>query len=416
MAARARGRSLGNLGWLIVSFLLAVTVWLMATIQANPMQERSFASIVVKTTVDEGLLLTEDLRTVNVRVQAQSSQIDSVSRADIEARADLSGLGPGVHTVPIVAEVLSVPARVSSVPSQVTVTLEEEARQQKPVSVAFITTPPIDYGYDEPESVVLQALVSGIASEVSRVATVVAEVDLEDVRNPVTLRVPLKAVDESGAEVDQVSIDPATTSVTVNVYRRDDIKQVAVRPNILFDTLEAGYIVTPGQFEPQSIFVSGTSTALSQIGDTIFTEPISLADRTNDFETFVSIEKPASDLVYSNEVVRVQIGIAPQTTTRQFDAIAVNVFGASEAQQVMVTPETVSVIVTGPVPLVDSLQTDSMVVVIDVSGLAPGNYEIAPVVTFDQEVAVSGVTVLPASLAVTIGAQTPLTPPPTSTP
>ena len=83
--------------------------------------------------------------------------------------ADLSGLGPGEHVVPLDAHLARQASVVTITPRQITVDLEVEEAQLKPVSINITTQPPLVYSVGEPDFDVRQVTVSGPASKVAQV-------------------------------------------------------------------------------------------------------------------------------------------------------------------------------------------------------------------------------------------------------
>ena len=80
------------------------------------------------------------------------------------------------------------------------------------------------------------------------------ELDLSASRNPIEVDLRLYAVDADGERVEAVELEPATATVNVKITRRDDIKQIAVRPNILIGTQPEGYTFYDYSYDPSSLF------------------------------------------------------------------------------------------------------------------------------------------------------------------
>jgi len=199
--------------------------------------------------------------------------------------------------------------------------------------------------------------------------------------------------------------DKKTVTIVVNITRRDDVRQIAVRPNVRVDTLPAGYTLASVSPNPRSLFVGGPLAQLTNIADTLFTVPISLEDRQADFELSVPVQLPSDDLFVMDgeNSITVTIEILPIVATRQIDNIAVNVIGLDENFDVVIVPQNVSAYVNGPVSLVDVLTSDDIQVVVDLNSLEPGVYDLPPVVGISQsELTEANVSLLPAELNVEI--------------
>lgn len=395
----------GNLLWLAVSLLLASGVWYIAVTSADPIAKRSFRSIPVQIVPSQTAEMTNSrLRTATVTIQGLQTTISARRAEDIVVRADLSRLGPGTHTVPLEVDVAqpdtdSFRRLVSLVqPSQIIVELEPLEAHQKKVVIDLLQTPPVGFRHDEPEPNVTEVLVSGAASRVGQVVAVRGELDLSARRNPVEVDLRLHAVDADGNRIGDVELDPPTATVSVNIARRDDIRQIAVRPNVLLDTLPEGFTLKNQSYDPESIFVSGAPEQLAQISDTLFTEPISLIDRQEGFVTTVPVQLPGDDLfvMSGDNNVTVSIEIIAIIDSRQIENIEVAHIGLDNDYAVSIVPKAISAIVTGPVVTVDALSVENIQVIVDLHGLSPGVYDLEPSISINQaELREENVSLLP---------------------
>ena len=203
--------------------------------------------------------------------------------------------------------------------------LEPLESHEKKIVIDLLEEPPIGFRHDEPAPNIREVLVSGAASRVGQVVAVRGQLDLSASRNPIEVDLRLYAIDADGNRIDDVELAPQTATVSVNIARRDDIRQIAVRPNVLLDTLPAGFTLKNQSYDPESIFVSGAPEQLAKISDTLFTEPISLEARQEGFVTTVPVQLPGDDLfVMSGDAnVTVSIEIIPIIDSRQIDNIQV---------------------------------------------------------------------------------------------
>lgn len=406
----------GNLIWVIISVLLATGVWYIAVTSADPITSRQFATVEVQLIQDGTTVLTNSpTRFATVRIQAAQTVVTSRRLDDVIVRADLTGLGAGTHTVPLDVSVAlpqsSEQQRIiaQSQPSQITVELELRESFQKPVEVIVAESPPIGYINEEPEPELFQVLVSGASSVVSEVVKVRGELDLSDNRNPLDTDVRLFAVDADNRRIVGVDIEPDSTNTFVNIRRRDDVKQVSVRPNIVVGTQPDGYTLSTFSYEPQTIFIGGSPEQLEFADDTLFTTPITLQDRTTDFEVEVPVQLPNDELfvIGGNSTITVNISIIPQIAVREMDNIPVGSLGLLDTNSVTIAPQTISAIINGPSVSVDNLLVSDIQVVVDLNGLEPGRYDLAPSIFINQsDLGENNVSLLPAVVAVEIVSNT----------
>ena len=125
----------------------------------------------------------------------------------------------------------------------------------------------------------------------------------------------------------------------------------------------------------------------------------------------VPVELPDPRLmVVTGRTVTVNVGIDTQTITRQFDHIPVEFIGGKTGLTYHTVTNEVTVLVTGPQPLLNQLSENDLSVLVDVSGLNAGDSaQLAPVASILDSSAVVTTSVLPAQIDVEAQAQTPAT-------
>ncbi len=410
---------LSNLFWFLGSLALAFLVWIIATFQSNPVIQQRFPDLIeVRLTPDEGMLITAPItanRMATVVVRAPRSVQELLRADEIELWADLTGLSPGEHTVDIQAHLSRQPGTIVDIsPSRIRLTLEEAAQKQVPLRAVISSEPPAGYSRDEPTFDVSlnQVLVSGTASRVNEVIAAQAVLDLRQQRNPYEADIRLIAVNADDNIVSDVTIDPAVVHVLVNIRRRDDVREISVRPNIQGEP-PAGYVLNALSYEPQTVLVSGAPASLAALPETLSTAPIDLSQQTDTFSISVPVEMPDSSLiVLSQENINVRIEISAVTTSRQFDSITVETLGVPPNSEVHLAPSVVSVLVTGPLAQLDAMTAADIRVLLDLNNLSPGNYTLVPTVSLSQpQAATANTSVLPAEIDVEIALTTPVTTP-----
>jgi YbbR domain-containing protein len=76
--------------------------------------------------------------------------------------------------------------------------------------------------------------------------------------------------------------------------------------------------------------------------------------------------------------VQVTVGISPIQTSLTLLNQPINVIGLSEGLAVQVLPTTVDVIISGPLPVLDALTPQDVIVTVDVTGLELGAHQLTP--------------------------------------
>lgn len=396
---------LNNVMWFGVSLGLAFLVWLIATTQADPIATRTFSGIQVQLQPDPGMIITSvNRRTVTVNVRARQSVMDLLTSEDLTVRANLTGVGPGSNTVQLEAVVSQARQAIADTkPSQISVTLEQEQREQKPVEVRILNPPPVGYLTGAITTGENQMLVTGVLSKVQQVERLEAQLDLSQQLATFSREVDLVPVDASGARVTDVTV-AQPVRVTVTIAQDEAVQPVFVTPNIDRASLPEGYVFLGIlDYNPKTVSVTGEEDALANLPDTLQTELIDLSDATGTFAPRVGVQLPEGVfLADPGQMIEVQIGIEAREEIKQLDHVPVEVVGR-DSSTVRVVPAEVTVLIRGPQPLVEQLTLNNVRVVVDVQGLAPGEYERIPTGSVNVgQLPSANISVLPGTVRVTI--------------
>ena len=369
-----------NLAWLAGCLLLAVFVWIAATVEQHPVEVGRFPQRVpIQILTDEGMIVTNSpSATVQVMLRTEAAVWDTLEVQDISVVADLRGKPPGTYTAELQIEV-STTRRVvveDFQPHQVTVALDQAAESLVPVDVDVRSNPPTGFEvvgitYDTPE-----VRVTGPAALVSRVTAVQAPIQLRNERNPVTRAdVRLQAIDAQKQPVGGVQISPETVTLNIDIEPGADFREVFVTPNIVGEP-DRGYVVYSITYEPQTILVSGRPTALEQLPGTIPTAPLDLSGRTGSFTQVLPVELPDDVFLPAEQNVTVTVQIDALTASRRFDHLPIQVQGLASGLQATVAPSEVTMLITGPQPVLDTLTPGDIAIQADLGGLAPGEHQV----------------------------------------
>jgi YbbR domain-containing protein len=396
-----------NALWFVGSLALAFLIWMTASAQRDPIEERRLSErATIQFALAENMLIAQvSSDSVALRVRGQRSALSLLTADDITINADLTALAPGTHQVELTATTRRERVTVDTIPRQVAVTIELLGSRLVPVRVEIIGEPPPGYEYDAAEYETLEVNVSGAASAVEQVDAAVLSLDLMAQRSDLTTTARLTAIDLENTVVESVTLNPDVVVVTVPVRQRPDVREVSVQPNLIgVDNLPLGYLFTSLSYEPRSVLVSGSPDLLNSLPETFFTAPIDLSNRTTDFEMSVPVVLPARELVIlSGQTITVSLNITAQTASRQFDDVPVEIIGLSEGLEATLSPASVTLLITGPQPVLSDIVARDVRVILDVNNLTAGGYQLTPQPALAQGLPDgTTISVLPASLDVQI--------------
>lgn len=395
-----------NLIWFLLSLVLAIVVWLTAVSQSDPFEQRRMPGVPLRVNIDSGLIITNDSSlptSVTVQVVGQRSALSLLTTDDVVVTADLRGLSPGTHTVPLSAAVARGVNPHAIIPSQVTVDVEVVASQQVQLRARITSEPPPDMEAGEPRFDVLQVEVSGPQSQVQQVIAAEVPVSLANERETYEDDARPIPVDADGNVVRDVTVSPQVVHVTVPMQQSENVREVNISPRTTGE-LPEGYFFTAFDYEPKTVYVTVPGSMAGEVPTTVFTMPIDLSGRTSDFEETVSIDLEGTGLVPITETdVRVTVGIATQTATRQIDQITVERLGGREGFVYRLEPSQVSIIISAPQPVLEALTADDVRVTVDLSSLgASGTYTLVPTAALREAGVDATIAILPAQIDVSV--------------
>lgn len=274
-------------------------------------------------------------------------------------------------------------------PGQVTVTLAKRSEQAFTINVTPTADPPVGFYVVGSKTTESSAKVSGSEAQVKLVTAVVARINLSDTNKAVTRVLDLVAVDGEGSTVPDVVVTPQQVTATIDVEPRPGVRVLKVVPSLMNATLPQGYVLSNYSSVPVNVALRGDLSTIELMHDSVSTEPINLTNKTASFTQTVKLALPAGVTLTDPVNIVVSITIDPINVTRTFDNILVQTQGLDSADFAITTkPDHVSVIVTGPQPVLDALQAADITVIAPLSELGSGTYTI----TLQAAVAHAGLT------------------------
>jgi YbbR domain-containing protein len=378
-----------NLGTILIALLLAVIVWVIAVISADPNVQDSFRPTPIDVIgQDPELLLVRDIpATARVQLEAPTSiwtQLNG-NPSLVTTWVDLSGYGPGQHTVPVKTRVELDPVRYLGVdPAQVTVVLEPLLVNEVPVELIVNGEPPLGYRAQTPTVKPESITISGPESAVKRVATVSAQMDISGASQSITRTLPVQVLDANGAPVAGLTVSPRTVSVTQPIILLGGYKNLAVKV-VTSGQVASGYRLTNLSVTPPNVTVfSDDLSLINSLPGFVETLPVDLSDLTDDIEVNASLALPEGLTLVSEPGVLVQVGVAAIEGSLTL-TLPVEILGLNPAYSAEISPPSVDVIIQGPLPILETLTPASFRVVVDLTGLPLGIHQVTPVVDLIPE-------------------------------
>jgi YbbR domain-containing protein len=408
-----------NIRTFLLALVLGISVWVSAVSAADPNEVRTYPQPIPIEIVgkDPSLVLTSpipDTTEISLRAPHSVWEILTTREDAIRATLDLTGLSAGEHTVTIKPMVALRPYQiVLEDPVTVNVTLESLATRTLPISLSLNGQPAAGYQTGEPSKELNKVTISGPESLVQRATRARVPVSLDGVRESINESVTIQILDAQNKALKGLTINPEVVRVNVPISPQAGYRDVAVKV-IVQGQVATGYRLENIRVFPPVITVSASNPDLvNQLPGVVETQPLNLQDRKEDITTRLSLDLPDGITIVGAQTVQVQVSISAIQTSLPLPNLPINVNGLSEGLTAQVFPQTVDVIFSGPLPVLDTLSAKDITVSVDATGLQPGTYQLTPQV----KVSVDNVqveSILPGTVEVVISV--PSTPTPTAFP
>jgi YbbR domain-containing protein len=373
-----------NIRSIFLAFILAVVVWISAVSASDPDIERNYPTPVQIEIIGQapGLVpLGEIISSVNLTLKAPQSILDElIDKPDlIQAFADLSGLDAGVHQVPIQVQVNLRPVQVVAVdPPYLDLVFEPMTTRVMKIELTVNGEPAVGYKLGDPVIDPAEVVVSGPQSLVDQIVEARTQVSVSNARQNVETSVQFLPVNNKNLPVEGVNINPASVHVLVPVIQQGGYRDLAVKV-VASGQVASGYRLTNISVTPQVVTVYSADPAIvNNLPGFVETQPLNLDGAKENIEARLTPILPAGVAIVGDQSVLVQASISPIMSSMTIANKDIELIGLDPRLGAQISPTTVDVILSGPLPLLDMLTPDDVRVFIDLTGLGIGTHQVDP--------------------------------------
>ncbi len=406
---------LKDLPTFLTAFALATTVWIMAVNATDPVEKRTYPQGIPLEVIGlaDDFVITNDIpQEVTISLSAPASLWQTLldSPQLIRASIDLTGFKEGVYETSVHVKVDARPVKVETIgPATVKVVLEPLYSKYLPIKLIQPSPPAIGYEVGEPVMNFTYATVSGPASLISRVVEIRAILDISQANQDIDRDISLKAYDENGVVVENVFIEPAQIHVKLPVNQRGGYRNVIVVP-VVVGQPAPGYQLTNKTVSPLTVTLySGDPKIINELPGYVETQPLNINGADTNITQSLPLNLPPGVSAVSESTITISITISPIEGTITINDASIELLGLDPEYTAKISPRSVEVILSGPLPILDDLKTSDVRVILDLTELLPGAYQLNPRV----QVAISDVlveSVQPETIEVIISAPATATP------
>ncbi len=393
---------LDNLSNMLLAIVLAILVWIVAVQQANPSLERTFpASIpIVEQNLPAGMITYgESARSVRVTLSAPQSAWDVLTADRLTASIDLSGQPTGTLQLDVHVSNADRTVRITKIePAGIVLKMEPLAEAQAPVAIRVAGEPALGYAPKPVQATPAQVIVRGPASLVSQVINVGGQISIQDARSDVSQTIALSPRDANGQALANISLVPSNTLAVVGMLQLGGFRDLAVKID-LQGAVAPGFLIANVSVNPQIVTVFGSPSTLEAQPGFIETEPVTVSGATTDFDNRVRLNLPSGVSMLGDPTVQVNVKVNPIESSVTVQRPA-TIQGMLPAFTVTLSPESVDVILSGPIARLEALHSEDVQVILNLFNLSLGTHQVTPDVIAPNGITVA--SILPATIQVSI--------------
>ena len=373
-----------NLTSLILSLLLALVVWISAVTSSNPNVEAELVVPLEARQQATDLAIVDELpATVSLKILAPESIIQQLEENNpLIAYINLVDISAGTYRFPVEVQIPDQmkPIRIlEQNPEQLELKISNLVSKLMPISVQVEGGPAIGYqttGLSWDDSSVT---VTGPENKVQDVMLVVGTLDISDATETISKSIILQARDINGELINGIVLSPETIQVNQGVSLQGGYRNLAVNVTTL-GVVEPGYRFTSITPAPPTVMVFSEDPQLVEgLPGYVNTKPLNLSGVDGYLETILELDLPDGVTVVGDPTVLVQVNVTALETnmviTREIEVI-----GLLPGLSVEVSPNQVSVRISGPVPILENLTLRDIRVVVDLTNLEIGTHTLIPTV------------------------------------
>lgn len=361
--------------YMVLALIISITLWVYVAQSQNPVEEKLYEIPLEYNNLPATMAVVDKMDTVKVRIQGYSGVLENVDTKDITASLDLSNANIGQYVAKINIELPSGVQLISVTPVDVEVNIQEMVTVEVPVEIDHSDVL-ADDGCQVLTPVAMTDVVSisGAKDNMAKINKAVVKVPAGKLSESYSGTLPVIVYDKYGGSMeDLVTVTPEAIDVMIPVIGDSPSKVAPISANLVGSPAE-GYAVSRIIISPNIVTAYASQTLLDGI-DYIYTEAIDISGAKNDIS--VKANLIADDGIRLDFEGQVDILIKiEKTTTKVFDNVQIKLTNPDSGHKYALTTSVVSVKVSGPKSILDSLTANNISVIADVAGLQSGYHNV----------------------------------------
>ncbi len=353
---------LKNIDIKLLSLFLAIIIWLYIAGGENPMVENFIDISLTQTNLGEDLVIKEFPTNVSVGIRGPKNIINNISSHQINGILNFSEISKeGLYKLKVEVAPPKKTQITRIIPSEIKVEVEKVLTKEVEVEYSLIGVPGKGYSLtDEPHFNPSKVKIIGAQSVLENIKQIICAIDISGIKEDLSRKIKVKAVDVNGNEVKEVKIEPDIVEVSISLTRGYPEKQLTVKPKIIGKPAP-GYYISEILSNPDEIKIFGNYSKISYI-EFLETIPIDVSGITKTLSVKVppALEEGLNIVEGEVELIEVTIQVKEVIIQKILKNIPVVPQNLSPFVSCEIKPEVVNITVEGKNILIDKLEEENI--------------------------------------------------------
>ena len=349
---------LKNIDIKLLSLFFAIILWLYIAGGENPIVENFIDISLTQINLSEGLVIKEFPANVSVGIRGPKNIINNLSSNQINGIVNFSEISKeGIYKLKVEVEPPKKTQITRVIPSEIKVEVEKVLTKEVEVEYSLIGVPEKGYSLtDEPQFNPSMVKIIGAQSVLDNIKQIICAIDISGIKEDLSRKLKVKAVDVNGNEVKEVKIEPAMVEVSISLTRGYPEKQLTVKPKIIGKPAP-GYYISEILSSPDEIKIFGNYSKISDI-EFLETIPIDVNGITKTLSVKVppALEEGLNIVDGEVELIEVTIQVKEVIIQKILKNISVLPQNLSPFVSCEIKPEIIDITVEGKNILIDKLE------------------------------------------------------------
>jgi YbbR domain-containing protein len=186
--------------------------------------------------------------------------------------------------------------------------------------------------------------------------------------------------------INDVTLTPDRVEMFLEINQRYGYRNVIVSVTIEGQVAD-GYRLTNISVIPLAVTVySSNPQIVNDLPGYVQTMPLNLEGMKDDIDVSLLLDLPEGILVVGdNRTVLVRVSIAAVQSSMPIANLPIEIIGLPENLQAIIAPEMITLLISGPLPILDGIKPGDIRVVLDLTDYEVGTYQLEPVVELPSE-------------------------------